>query len=210
MIVINFKAYGQATGKNAEKVAEKCFEAGRETDERVVVCPSLVDTARVDGDVFGQHVGTAEPGSHTGHVTAENLAAAGVNGTLLNHSERRLPQKEIKKGIERAKQNGLETIVCAQTPEECGRLSRLNPDYIAFEPPELIGGDISVSEAEPEVIEEAVEESEVDVLTGAGIKDKKDVEKSIEHGCEGVLVASGVVKADDIKEEVEELCRGLK
>jgi triosephosphate isomerase len=111
--------------------------------------------------------------------------------------------------VNAAKSLGLETIVCAQSPDECEKYSEFDPDYIAFEPPELIGGSNPVSEAKPGLIEEAVERSEVDVLTGAGIKSKKDVEKSIELGCRGVLVASGVVKANDIYGEVKELCEGL-
>lgn len=100
--------------------------------------------------------------------------------------------------------------MCAQRPEECEKYSRFDPDYIAFEPPELIGGSNPVSEAKPGLIEEAVKRSSgVPTLTGAGIKSRKDVEKSIELGCDGVLVASGVVKANDIYGEVKDLCEGL-
>jgi len=62
-------------------------------------------------------------------------------------------------------------VVCAQSPEECEKLSKFNPDYIAYEPPELIGGDKSVSDAHPELIQKAVRASgDVPTLTGAGIK----------------------------------------
>lgn len=211
MIIVNFKAYSEAQGEKAEKIARKCREASRETGEEVIVCPSPQDLRLIDEEnkVFSQNIDPVEPGSHTGSVTAEGAKKAGVSGTLLNHSEKRMDKKDIRKSIQLCRKHGMTTIVCAQTPEECAELSNLKPDYIAYEPPELIGSDTSVSESKPELIEKAVSNSSKPVLTGAGIKTREDVEKSIEHGCEGVLVASGVVKADDIFEEVRNLCLGL-
>lgn len=212
MIVVNFKAYSKAQGSKAVDVAEKCMKAANKTGKKVVVAPALEDTLRLedkDLPVFSQHVDPVKPGSHTGSVTAEGIKQAGASGTLLNHSENRIPKEQIKTAIELSKEQGLETIVCAQTPEECAELDRFDPDYIAFEPPELIGGDVSVSSSKPEMIEKAVKSSTAPTLTGAGIKTREDVEKSIELGCEGVLVASGVVKAENVEEEVEDLCRGL-
>lgn len=212
MIVVNFKAYRRAQGEKAEEIAEKCRKAGEKTGEKVVVCPSPQDVHRLEDeniDVFSQHLDPYSPGSHTGSITAESVEKAGAGGTLINHSEKRMKPEDIEKAVKKAKKHDLTTIICARNPNECKKLSRFNPDYVAFEPPELIGGDVSVSSAEPELIEEAVEKSEVPTLTGAGIKDREDVEKSIELGCEGVLVASGVVKAENIEEGVEELCRGL-
>lgn len=212
MIVVNFKTYGQATGEKAQELAKDCRKAWEETGEKVAIAPASYDLLRVediDIKTYAQHVDPVEPGSHTGHTLPEGIAETGVNGTILNHSERRLERDELEEAVERARENDLEIIICAQDPDECGELSELSPDYIAYEPPELIGGDVSVSDAKPEVIEDAVEKSEVPVLTGAGIKTREDVEKSIEHGCVGVLVASGVVKAENPFEEVKELCRGL-
>ena len=67
---------------------------------------------------------------------------------------------------------------------------------------ELIGGDISVTTANPDVVSDSVKlvkdvAPEVKVLCGAGVKNGKDVAMAIELGAEGVLLASGVVKADD-------------
>ena len=210
MIVVNLKAYSNAVGEKSEDVMEACRRASEVTGERVVVAPQPEDLLRAeDVEVFSQHVDGVNPGSHTGSVLARGLKEAGATGTLINHSERRLQDRDIEASVNAAKSLGLETIVCAQSPDDCEKYSRFDPDYIAFEPPELIGGDNPVSEAKPGLIQEAVERTEADVLTGAGIKSKKDVEKSIELGCEGVLVASGVVKANDKYAEVKELCEGL-
>jgi triosephosphate isomerase len=210
MIVVNFKAYSNAVGEKSKEIIEACRKASEDTGERVIVCPQPEDLMRAeDVESFAQHVDGVNPGSHTGSVLAKGVREAGATGTLINHSENRLRDRAIEASVNAAKSLGLETIVCAQSPDECEKYSEFDPDYIAFEPPELIGGSNPVSEAKPGLIEEAVERSEVDVLTGAGIKSKKDVEKSIELGCRGVLVASGVVKANDIYGEVKELCEGL-
>jgi len=214
MIIINFKAYDAAVGENAEKIARICSEVADETGKEIIVCPQAEDLMRVNQEnlkLFSQHVNYQESGSHTGHTLVEGVKDAGATGTLINHSERRLEPERIEKTVERAKEADMETVVCAQNPDEVEEFSSYGPDYIAFEPPELIGGDTAVSKAEPELIEEAVERTAegVETLTGAGIKDTNDVEKSLELGCSGVLVASGVIKSEDPKESLKELCRGL-
>lgn len=212
MLIVNMKAYGQANGTKSVEIAKACERAASETGKKVIAAPQHTDLLRVENaeiEIFGQHLDPVKPGSQTGHTTAEALKAANCSGTLINHSERRISPEKIEESIERARKNDLTTVVCAQDPEECEKYSRYRPDFIAYEPPELIGGDTSVSEAKAELIKQAVERSEVDVLTGAGIKTKGDVEKSIELGCQGVLVASGVVKSDKPEKAAKELCEGL-
>lgn len=213
MIVVNFKTYSEATGEKARKLGEICRKARHETGEEIVVSPATEDLLRLDHveiPVFSQHVDAADPGSHTGHTLVENVKYAGATGTLINHSERRIPEEDIKESVEKAREKDLTTIVCAQSPEECEKLSKFRPDYIAYEPPELIGGDTSVSEAQPELIQRAVRASgDVPTLTGAGIKNTEDVQKSVSLGCEGVLIASGVVKSDDPYQELIDLSEGL-
>ena len=77
----------------------------------------------------------------------------------------------------------------------------MNPTFIAVEPPELIGGEVSVTNVDPAIVSGTVEAvnriSKVGVLCGAGIKNGKDVSKAIELGASGVLLASGVTKSDN-------------
>ena len=69
----------------------------------------------------------------------------------LNHAEFKLTDEVLEKSIGRAKQAGLEVLACAETAERAEAIAnmRIKPDMIAIEPPELIGGDISVSTANP-------------------------------------------------------------
>ena len=209
MIIVNYKAYSEASGYKARELSKKCEKASDKTGERVISAPQAQDIRVCNGEVFAQHMDSVEPGSHTGSNLGEGLKDAGVSGTILNHSENRIPEEELKNTLARCRELNIESVVCAQSPEECRELSKLEPDYIAFEPPELIGGDVSVSTHEPKVIKDAVEKSERPVLAGAGIKTREDVEKCIELGCEGVLVASGVVKNPEPYEELLRLCEGL-
>jgi len=211
-VIINFKAYEEASGEKAYELARSF--SNLECSENVIVAPDLVDTSKVselDITVYSQHVDGKKPGSNTGSITAQSLKASNVDGALINHSERRLDEEDIEEAVEACKEYGLECVVCAQNVDEVERYSDLKPGAVAFEPPELIGGDVPVSEAEPDIIKEAVERTSegVDTLTGAGIKTTEDVKKSIELGCRGVLVASGVVKSDDPSKKVKKLCEGL-
>ena len=76
---------------------------------------------------------------------------------------------------------------------------------------ELIGGDISVSTAQPEIIENAAKLIGSDkLLVGAGVKTGEDVKLALKLGAKGVLLASGVTKAEDPKAVLMDLAKGLK
>jgi triosephosphate isomerase len=89
----------------------------------------------------------------------------------------------------------------------------LEPDYVAVEPPELIGSGIPVSKADPEVVRGSVEAVKriaprVGVLCGAGITTGEDLKAALDLGSEGVLLASGIIKAKDQRQALEELVTG--
>ena len=91
---------------------------------------------------------------------------------------------------------------CAADVDEAMALAALVPTYVAVEPPELIGGDTSVTSADPGIVSgtaAAVREvsEEVGILCGAGVKPGADVAKAIELGTIGVLLASGGPKAEE-------------
>lgn len=206
MIVLNLKTY-EASIDKALLFTDIASEVVAETGMRIVVCPpmlSLKDAAERFSDVFAQHVDAKKPGAHTGSVPAEMLKAFHVKGSLINHSERRVPFDTIKETMDRMHQVGLESIVCAADTKEAVEIAPLSPAFIAVEPPELIGSGISVSKAKPEIVlnsVKAVKETnhKVKVLCGAGVSSKEDVQKSVELGAEGVLLASAFVKAEDPK-----------
>jgi len=212
-ILVNLKTYPC----DPIDVANAVAEVDDSTDARVAVAPQAADISRVaetGAETWAQHVDPIEYGSNTGHTLAETVADAGAAGTLINHSEHRLKLADIDGSVQAAKRAELETVVCANNPAQIGAVTALGPDSVAVEPPELIGTGTPVSQADPEVVEGAVEAAEnvdedVSVLCGAGISTGDDVVAAGDLGSEGVLLASGVAKADDPKAALEDLVSPL-
>ena len=205
-MVVNFKTYMEATGKRAIELAKVAEDVSRETGVTIIVAPQFTDiepvSKTVDIPVFSQHMDAVKPGAHTGHVLAEAVKSAGADGSLLNHSERRINPSEITESVKLCAEADLRSLVCADTTAASVGIAKMMPDMIAIEPPELIGTGISVSKARPELITESVNEIRklnrgVKVLCGAGVTSAEDVSKALELGSEGVLVASGIVKSKD-------------
>lgn len=219
LMIVNFKTYEQGTGQRALELAKILDSVSEEIRTNIAIAVQAVDIEKISGavkiPVLAQHIDAEEYGAHTGAVLPEAVKAAGASGSLLSHSEKKLPAEILEKAIVRAKSVGLATIVCAATPDEAEKVAALKPDFIALEPPELIGGEISVSTAKPAMIKEFVEkvsaiDPEIKVLVGAGVHTAEDVKKSLELGAQGVLVASGIVKAENPEEVAKQLVGALK
>jgi triosephosphate isomerase len=208
-ILVNLKAYPC----DPVEVAAAARDVAAASGARIAVSPQAADIPRVVDtgvETWAQHVDPHGAGSHTGSILAESVADAGAVGTLINHSERRLRLADVDGAIRAANAAGLETCVCANNPAQIGAAAALGPDSVAVEPPELIGGDVSVATADPGIVEDAVAaaadvDESVPVYCGAGISAGADVETAGELGASGVLLASGVAKADDPRAALEAL-----
>ena len=219
IIIVNVKTYSEATGRKAVELAKMMDKLAKETSASLAIAVQHTDIQKVADSVnmpvLAQHIDPISPGSHTGWVLPEAVKEAGANGTLINHSEHRLKLADIDTCIRRAEENKLTTVVCSNNIRASKAIAALEPDFVAVEPPELIGGDISVTTANPEIVKGTVEEvrkisKNIQILCGAGVKNGKDVEKAIELGTDGVLLASGVVKAQDKEKVLRDLISGLK
>ncbi|QYZ77977.1 triose-phosphate isomerase [Methanofollis formosanus] len=206
LIIVNLKAYAEGTGEQATRIAAAAREVAEESGAVIGVAPAYTDLGIIARDydvpVYAQHIDGVTPGAHTGHVTAEQVRAAGAFGTLINHSERRLTLAEIEASLTAARRCGLQAVICTNNVATTAAAAALGPEYVAIEPPELIGTGVSVSKADPGIIERSVEavrrvNPAVKVLTGAGISTGECVKIALGLGTDGVLLASGVVKAQD-------------
>jgi triosephosphate isomerase len=218
VIILNFKTYRESSAERGLALARVCEEVARETGKSIVIAPQQIDLSLIAREVsipvLAQHVDPVGEGSFTGHISPAGVKEAGAIGTLINHSERQLSHDLIRLTVEKCKEVGLESVVCANDIEMGKVAASFGPDYVAVEPPELIGGDISVTSANPDIVSGTVEKVKevnpnVVVLCGAGVKNGEDVRKAIELGTEGVLLASGVVKAGDPNEALLDLAGGL-
>jgi triosephosphate isomerase len=218
-IVLNFKSHPEILGKKGWDLAKRFAAVADETGASIVLCPPTTDIAHVAKlvhlPVFAQHVDAVDAGATTGWTPPEALLEAGAAGTLINHSERKVAWEEMAKSVPRCQKLGLEVIGCADDVAEAETVAKLSPEYIAIEPPELIGGDVSVTTAKPEVVSRAVDRIHavspgIAVLCGAGVRTRKDVARALELGTVGVLLASAVVKAKDPEKALRDLVKGLR
>ena len=204
LVVVNMKIYEAAHGAAAEDLARAI--ASVETDARVVVVVSAFDLAAVVAaapklEVWCQHLDPVGFGSFTGWLHPSTAVERGASGTLINHAEHKVSIEHVAMLLDSVPED-FTVCACAADIEEARALTALQPDFVAVEPPELIGGDISVTTADPSIVSgtaAAVREisEEVGILCGAGVKNGADVVAAIELGTVGVLLASGVTKADD-------------
>lgn len=217
VIIVNFKTYESATGNKAVELAKMCEEVARKSNKQIIIAVQDVDLFRVAQsvgiEVWAEHVDPQGFGSNTGHDIPEALVANDAKGVLINHSEDQVPLRVIEEVVRRCKAVGLKTCVCANTADIAKQVAAFNPDMIAVEPPELIGGDVSVTTADPDIVKQTVLKvhsvDDIPVLCGAGVKTKDDVKMAIKLGAKGVLLASGVTKAADPKQVLLDLAKGL-
>jgi len=217
-IVLNVKTYDEATWLKALEIAKLMDRISKETGTSMGIAVQATDISlcakNVSIPVFAEHIDPVKPGSHTGWTLPEAIKAAGAVGTLINHSEHRLKLADIDICITRAKELELDHIVCSNNIDTSKAIAAFSPNFIAVEPPELIGGDISVTSADPGIVSGSVDavrkiDKKVKVLCGAGVKNGKDVAKAIELGSDGVLLASGIVKAKEKEKVIRDLASSL-
>jgi triosephosphate isomerase len=218
LFVLNLKAYEPRLGAGALQMGETFQDRLLAAGVAGAIAPAAPDLGvlaqRLRIPVIAQHADSLEAGPHTGYVVPEAIAAAGGRGTLLNHSEHPLDVPTIAITLPRLERVSLTAILCAQDVVQSQELATFSPRYLAVEPPELIGGTVSVSTAQPSVVSgtvAAVREvsPRTHVLCGAGIHDQHDVKRAFELGTEGILVSSAVTRAATPARAIDELLAGF-
>jgi len=229
IIIVNFKAYKQATGDKALILAKIHDNVAMKTKSRIMVAVQNTDLFRVSKavsiPVLAQHADPVEFGAHTGSDLPEDLKQNGAWGVLINHSEDRMKLHEIKNTIARCKEARLKTLVCAETISKAYDITKMKPNFLAFEDPVLIGTGNSVSKAKPlsvckfaDMVKKAnktnsrankkstnKKQPKTISLCGAGITSREDIEKAMELGMQGVLLASAVATARNPEKILEGL-----
>lgn len=203
IIVINLKTY-----KQGEKVL-KLASIIEKIDKSIILGVQTSDiyevTKKTKLRIYSQHVDYEKKGKATGYVLPEAIKKDGAVGSFLNHSEHKLSFDILKKTIKRCKQTGLKTIVFASSIKEAIRIEKLKPDYLIYEPPELVGGKKSVSKEKPELIKKIKNKINMNFLVGAGIHNKEDVKIAMKLGASGVAFSSVITKARNPEKKLKEL-----
>ena len=162
--------------------------------------------------VVSPHIDPLCVGRGLADVLPESVKAAGAQGVMLNHCEKRLTFSCLEKTVARAKQVGLFTIICADSIAEIKAVAHLSPDIIIAEPDELIGtgngGDVSYVPKAVQAVREINEN--IFVLVGAGIRNGQDVYDVISAGCDASGTSSGIINAPDTEKMVDEMISAAK
>ncbi|MBX8938585.1 triose-phosphate isomerase [Enterococcus gilvus] len=151
-------------------------------------------------------------GRGMGRTPLESLKANGVEATFLNHMEHQLTIKELSLTIKRAKELGIITIVCADTPEESAAVATLDPDIVLCEPDCLVGtGTLSDETYIAETIAAVREVNpEILIMEGAGITCGADVRRLISLGAQGTGISSTLALSENKDELLADLLGALK
>lgn len=206
LIVINFKnyVYGGKSLELAKKIQRylpKAIIAVSSVDARGIVYYTKMK-------VFAQHVDLVENAKTTGFILPETVKKTEAIGSLLNHSEHRISEKEIKKIIKKSKKINFKIILCVKNLNEVKKYKSLKPWAIAFEDPKLISTGKSITKYNPKAIKEFVKilkGSKIIPLCGAGINSKEDVIEAKKFGCKGVLISSAIAKSKNPEKILKEL-----
>lgn len=217
MIFINFKTYPAGTGQSAVNLVGQLTELAQSTHVKLVPVVQAADlreiTAITTLEVWVQHIDPVTYGAHTGSILPEAVVEDGAQGTFLNHSEHKFNDfTALSKAVEIAKSQNLKTLIFAGSLTELKEVIKLKPDFVSYEPPELIGSsDKSVATEEPEIIKTASDLARgesIPLIVGAGIHSREDIKTSLELGATGFAIASDIMKAEDPIEELKNLIEG--
>jgi len=217
MFVINCKNYEEISGDKIIKFVKIAEKVSKKYKIKIAIAPpqhliALVANSSIP--ILAQHIDDSKVGSTTGFVIPELLKKSKVSGSLINHSEHRISSKEIAKLVSKLKKLKMISVLCVKNVSEARKYARLNPNYIAIEPPELIGSGKAVSKEKPGLIIKAADavksaKNNTKLLCGAGIVSGEDVAKAIELGSKGILVASGIIKAKDWNKVITEFAKSM-
>jgi triosephosphate isomerase len=203
LVIINFKTYKQ--GKQATILAKQI----EKVDKSIVISVQVSDIYKITKAtklrVYAQHVDYQKKGKATGYILPEAIKKDGAVGSFLNHSEHKLKFDILKKTIKRCKETGLKTIIFASSISEAIKIEKLKPDYLIYEPPELVGGNVSVSKSKPELIKKISKNLKMKFLVGAGIHLREDVRTAMKLGASGFAVSSAICKAKNPGKKLREM-----
>jgi triosephosphate isomerase len=218
VFIINCKNYEEISGDKIVKFVKIVEEISKKYKIKIAIAPpqhliGLVANSSIP--ILAQHVDNAKVGSTTGFVIPEMLKKSKVSGSLINHSEHRISSQDISHLVLKLRELKMISVVCVKDVTEVKKYAKLNPNYIAIEPPELIGSGKAISNERPELITKAadaikIENNSTKLLCGAGIVSGKDITRALELGSKGILVASGIIKSKNWSEVIDEFSQAMQ
>lgn len=213
-LIVNPKSY--IYGKESLQLAKQVDSLSAEFDIDVIFTAQLVDLEKIVHSteklfVTAQHMNGISAGRGMGKILPEGIKNVGADAVVLNHAENPLTIYELDAAMQRAKELGLLTIVCADTVLQSKAIAQLNPDVMICEPTSLIGtGTTSDDEYIIETTRAVKQVNEnIFVIQAAGVTTGDDVYRVIKQGADGSGGTSGILNAPSRKEKVIEMMEAL-
>lgn len=214
IFIINLKNYLEIAGNRALEITKNAESVSNELDLEIIISPPqpmlglIAQSTKLK--TIAQHVDINKPGASTGFFIPEMVKSIDGIGSLINHSEHPLKISIIEATIKKLNGIKLLSFVCVKNITELNKVIQFEPDYIAIEPPDLIGTEKSISTEKPDLISKAKKiisenQKKTKLICGAGISKKEDVQIAFNLGSEGILVASSITKANNWYQKIHEL-----
>lgn len=214
MIILSLKTYKEATGNSAIKLLSSVKKISKETGVKIIPAVQPTDIYRIKKElrieVWAQHMDPIEPGKNMGWLSPYALKEAGATGVVINHSEHKTNDENVKKILDKAKEYGLKNVVVAFDVDTVIKYDSWEPDYISYEREDAIGTGVSMVTQEKDNIIKLVSILKRPLIIGAGIATGEDVRDAIKVGVVGVIMASRFVLAKDPEAKLRELAMGFK
>lgn len=191
-------------GEEEMNFARLCEAAAVKYDVDVLFISSFLnmkDIARECPHLFviAQTVDNWKPGRGMGKIIPEALKAAGAWGACINHCEHPMALCDIKGAIDRCREAGIKSFVCADSTDEAMAIANLHPDIMNPEPSELIGTGTAPDMSYVNAVVKAVKSIDNGIITeiAAGISTSQDIYDFIMAGSDAAGAASGIIKSED-------------
>lgn len=214
MIILSLKTYKEATGEAAIKLLSSVKKISEETGVKIIPAAQPTDIYRIKKElgieVWAQHMDPIEPGKNMGWLSPYSLKEAGATGVVINHSEHKTTDENVKKILDKAKEYGLQNVVVAFDVDTVIKYDSWNPDFISYEKEDAIGTGVSMVNQERDNIKKLISVLKRPLIIGAGIATGDDVRDAVQVGAVGVIMASRFVLANDPEAKLRELAMGFK
>lgn len=219
MLILNLKTYPEAISDQLVRILDSSLDVLHTHSALsfpVIFAPAMTELVYAKKNypeltIASQHVDALALGATTGWVPAAQLAQVGIQYSIYNHAEHRLPIESLLRDISIIQSAGIKLIVCVESLDEAMLVLEANPYAIALENKDLIGSGQSIANQRPSEVQAfiyAVTGKTIPVI-GAGISSGEDIKVGRELGAQGFLLSSRFVKAADHKAKLLELIDGM-
>lgn len=213
-LVVNPKSY--LFGKKSLELAVASDQVAKDTGLTIFFTCSYANIRMIKRHtkhivVTAQSMDPLTPGRGMGHVLGESLKEAGAGALFLNHAENPKTLTDLYKTIQRAKELGIVTIVCADSVTEAKAVSCMKPDIVLAEPTDLIGTGQVADDSYTTDTCKAIADIDPDVLVmiASGVSTADDCYNVVKLGADGTGATSGILNAPDPKVRVREMAQAI-